>query len=121
MPKFYSVQRKVSLQQSVQMAYIAIKTSKIIKLHELTLLKRGNLGKITKFGGGGGGGGGEGGVLAKEQTIKKHFCILMRSAQIFSFFCYSFLLNYICNVEFDSNFSCLDRFNKFGIDSLQKL
>ena len=28
-------------QQSVQMAYIAIKTSKITKLHELTLIQKG--------------------------------------------------------------------------------
>ena len=27
----------------------------------------------------------------------------------------------ICNVEFDSNSSCLDRLNNFGINSLQKL
>ena len=27
----------------------------------------------------------------------------------------------ICNAEFDSNSSCLDRLNNFGIDSLQKL
>ena len=79
MPKFYSVQRKVSLQQSVQMAYIAIKTSKIIKLHELTLLKRGNLGKITKFGGGGGagggggGGGGRGGCVGKRANNQETF------------------------------------------------
>ena len=32
----------------------------------------------------------------------------------------SFLI-LICNVDFDSNSSCLDRFNKFGINSLQKL
>ena len=33
----------------------------------------------------------------------------------------SFLLILICNVEFDSNSSWFDRFNKFGINSLQKL
>ena len=27
----------------------------------------------------------------------------------------------ICNAEFDSHSSCLDRLNNFGIDSLQKL
>ena len=27
----------------------------------------------------------------------------------------------ICNVEFDSNYSCLDRLNNFGINCLQKL
>ena len=27
----------------------------------------------------------------------------------------------ICNVEFDSNSSCLDRLNNFGINSLEKL
>ena len=27
----------------------------------------------------------------------------------------------ICNAEFDSNFSCLDRLNNFGIASSQKL
>ena len=32
-----------------------------------------------------------------------------------------FLIILICNVEFDSNSSWLDRFNKFGINSLQKL
>ena len=34
---------------------------------------------------------------------------------------HSFLLILICNVEFDSNSSWLDQFNKFGINSLQKL
>ena len=34
----------------------------------------------------------------------------------------SFLLFFlICNAEFDSNSSCLDRLNNFGINSLQKL
>ena len=33
--------QKVSLLQCVQMAYIATKTSKITKLHELSLLHRG--------------------------------------------------------------------------------
>ena len=38
-----------------------------------------------------------------------------------SVFCSSFLLALICNAEFDSNSSCLDRLNNFGINSLQKL
>ena len=33
----------------------------------------------------------------------------------------SFLLILICNVEFDSNSSCLDRLDNIGINSLQKL
>ena len=33
----------------------------------------------------------------------------------------SFLLNLICNVEFDSNSSCLDQLDNLGINSLQKL
>ena len=31
------------------------------------------------------------------------------------------LWDLICNVEFDSNSSCLDRLNNFGINNLQKL
>ena len=40
------------------------------------------------------------------------------------FFVFSDLLSFlslIYNVEFDSNSSCLDRLNNFGINSLQKL
>ena len=33
----------------------------------------------------------------------------------------SFLLILICNVEFDSNSSCLDRLDNLGINSLQKV
>ena len=41
-----------------------------------------------------------------------------------NFLVFSALLSFwslICNVEFDSNSSCLDRLNNFGINSLQKL
>ena len=40
------------------------------------------------------------------------------------FFVFSALLSFrslICNAKFDSNSSCLDRLNNFGINSLQKL
>ena len=40
------------------------------------------------------------------------------------FFVFSTILSFwslICNAEFDSNSLCLDRLNKFGINSLQKL
>ena len=40
--------QKVSLLQCVQMAYIVTKTSKITKLHELSLLHKGNLGSKPK-------------------------------------------------------------------------
>ena len=43
-----------------------------------------------------------------------HFFISLASYALLSF---RFL---IWNAEFDSNSSCLDRFNKFGINSLQK-
>ena len=41
-----------------------------------------------------------------------------------NFLAFSALLSFwflICNAEFDSNSSCLDRLNNFGINSLQKL
>ena len=43
---------------------------------------------------------------------------------VLHFHAFSTLLSFwflICNVEFDSNSSCLDRLNNFGINSLQKL
>ena len=43
------------------------------------------------------------------------------SASSFSASAPSFLLILICNVEFDSNSSCLDRLDNLGINSLQKL
>ena len=42
----------------------------------------------------------------------------------FAFLAFSTVLSFwylICNVEFDSNSSCLDRLNNFGTISLQKL
>ena len=48
---------------------------------------------------------------------EKHSC----NAPFSSIFCYSFLWSLICNAEFDSNSSCLDRLNNFGIISSQKL
>ena len=41
-----------------------------------------------------------------------------------NFLAFSALLSFwflICNAEFDSNFSCLDRLDNFGINSLPKL
>ena len=50
-------------------------------------------------------------------TTQQNFC-----CGPFSYvFCSFFLLALIFNVEFDSNSSCLDRLNNFGIKSLQKL
>ena len=48
-------------------------------------------------------------------------CVAKFSPSSFSASAPSFLLILICNVEFDSNSSCLNRFNKFGINSFQKL
>ena len=48
---------------------------------------------------------------------EKHSC----NAPFSSVFCYSFLWSLICNAEFDLNSLCLDRLNKFGIISSQKL
>ena len=47
----------------------------------------------------------------------------VRNSLLLFFLCSapSFLLIMVCNVEFDSNSSWLDRFNKFGINILQKL
>ena len=46
------------------------------------------------------------------------------SSNVLNFVAFSALLSFwslICNVEFDSNSSCFDRLNNFGINSLQKL
>ena len=69
----------------------------------------------------------------KGKKIKKHFCIVrnFRKCEIFAPFCeildfpaFSALLSFwflICNAELDSNSTCLDRLDKFGINSFQNL
>ena len=47
--------------------------------------------------------------------------ILLRSFFFCFFFCHLSFWFLIYNVELDSNSSCLDRINNFGINSLQKL
>ena len=52
----------------------------------------------------------------------RNFCSLPNCS--FNFLAFSALLSFwslICNAEFDSNFSCLDRLNNFGMASSQKL
>ena len=50
--------------------------------------------------------------LLDEQCLQeKHSC----NTPFSSIFRYSFLWSLICNVEFNSNSSCLDRLNNFGI------
>ena len=56
------------------------------------------------------------------RTSAKFFAFsFSASALSFSASASSFLLILFCNVEFDSNSSCLDRIDNLGINSLQKL
>ena len=68
----------------------------------------------------------------KKENAKAflHWCTISQSAKIshpstrlsiFQFFLLFFLLFLICNAEFDLNSTCLDRLDKFDINSLQKL
>ena len=55
---------------------------------------------------------------------QEQFRHLAKIPVVLHFVAFSALLSFwslICNVEFDSNSSCLDRLNNFGINSLQKL
>ena len=54
----------------------------------------------------------------------EQFCHLAKIPVVLHFVAFSALLSFwslICNAEFDSNSSGLDRLNNFGINSLQKL
>ena len=58
-----------------------------------------------------------------SQPAKFHY-FHFSSTLCSSFLAFSALLSFlslICNTEFDSNSSCLDRLDNFGINSLQKL
>ena len=60
---------------------------------------------------------------AKFRRLQK-FLDLVKFLLCSIFFVFSALLSFwsmICNAKFDLNSLCLDRLNKFGINSLQKL
>ena len=63
-------------------------------------------------------------AISQPENIRRlrNFCSLLNCS--FNFLGFYALLSFwslICNAEFDSNFSCLDRLNNFGTASSQKL
>ena len=125
----YSAKRKIKNRSTrFQLSLFSAQISKNTKIPSVPIIHEGKNGKNhkkeVKL---------EVNGAKKKQENARHFCTsaifrtlqnfrtLLRSSRFSSFFCSSFLLFLICNAEFDSNSTCLDRLDNFGINSLQKL